>query len=84
MGILDGKLLVPCLVEFAAACGETLARAHARSGDAVAISSSPGSGPQFAAALCRFACLYAEQSGRDHAQLERAIAAGTVASASGW
>ncbi len=75
MGSLDGKLLASCLVEFAAACGETLARAQAHSRDAVAITVSPGSGPQFATARCGFACLYAEQNGRDRAQLERAIAA---------
>ena len=82
--ILDIKLLAPCLVEFAAACGETLARAHARSGDAVAISAYLGKGSQFATALCHFARVYADQNERDHAQLERAIAAGTVASAPGW
>jgi uncharacterized protein (DUF2252 family) len=82
--ILDIKLLAPCLVEFAAACGETLARAHARSGDAVAISAYLGKGSQFATALRDFARLYADQNERDHAQLERAIAAGTVASAPGW
>jgi hypothetical protein len=75
MGIVDIKLLAPCLVEFAAACGETLARAHASSGDAVAISSHLGSGSQFATALCDFALSNAEQNERDHAQLERAIAA---------
>jgi hypothetical protein len=48
MGILDGELLAPCLVEFAAACGDTLAWAHARSGNAVAISSYAGGVPQFA------------------------------------
>jgi len=82
--ILDIELLAPCLVEFAAACGETLARAHARSGDAVAISAYLGKGSQFATALRDFANLYADQNERDHAQLERAIAAGTVASAPGW
>jgi hypothetical protein len=37
----------------------------------VAISSYPGSGPQFATALCCFASLYAAQNEREHAQLER-------------
>jgi hypothetical protein len=41
----------------------------------VATSSYPGSGPQFATALCCFASLYAAQNERDRAQLERAIAA---------
>jgi uncharacterized protein (DUF2252 family) len=82
--VLDIELLAPVLVEFAAACGETLARAHARSGDAVAISAYLGKGSQFPTALLDFARLYADQNERDHAQLERAIAAGTVASAPGW
>jgi uncharacterized protein (DUF2252 family) len=82
--VLDIELIAPVLVEFAAACGETLARAHARTGDAVAISAYLGDGSKFATALCDFARLYADQNERDHAQLERAIAAGTVASAPGW
>lgn len=82
--LLDIKLLAPCLVQFAAACGETLARAHARSGDAVAISAYLVKGSQFATALRDFAQLYADQNERDHGQLERALAAGTVASAPCW
>jgi uncharacterized protein (DUF2252 family) len=72
------ELIAPRLVEFATACGETLARAHARSGDPVAIASYIGKGPKFAAALGRFARLYADQNERDHAQLVRAIADGSV------
>jgi hypothetical protein len=80
----DIELLGPVLVEFATACGETLARAHARSGDAVAISAYLGKGSRFITALRDFARLYADQNERDHAQLQRAIAAGTVESAPGW
>lgn len=80
----DIQLLAPVLVEFATACGETLARAHARSGDAVAISAYLGQGAQFVTALRDFARRYADQNERDHAQLQRAIAAGTVESAPGW
>ena len=82
--ILDIELLAPILVEFAAACGETLARAHARTGDAVAISAYLGKSSRFATALRDFARLYADQNERDHAQLKRAIAAGAVESAPGW
>jgi uncharacterized protein (DUF2252 family) len=74
------ELIAPRLVEFATACGETLARAHARSGDPVAIASYIGKGPKFAAELGRFARLYADQNERDHAQLVRAIADGSVES----
>ena len=74
------ELIAPRLVEFATACGETLARAHARSGDPVAIDGYIGKGPKFAAELGRFARQYADQNERDHAQLVRAIADGTVES----
>ena len=74
------ELIAPRLVEFATACGETLAKAHARTGDPVAIDGYIGKGPSFAAAIVRFARLYAEQNERDHAQLVRAITAGTVES----
>ncbi len=71
-------LIAPRLVEFATACGETLARAHARTGDPVAIDGYIGKGQKFTAAIGRFACRYAEQNQRDHAQLAAAIAAGAV------
>jgi uncharacterized protein (DUF2252 family) len=74
------ELIAPRLVEFATACGETLARAHARSGDPVAIRSYIGKGPKFAAELGRFARQYADQNERDHEQLVRAIADGSVES----
>ena len=74
------ELIAPRLVEFATACGETLARAHARTGDPAAIDAYIGKGPKFAAAIGRFAGLYADQNERDHAQLVGAIAAGAVES----
>jgi uncharacterized protein (DUF2252 family) len=76
-------LIGPRLTEFATACGETLARAHARTGDPVAIDGYIGKGPKFAAAIGQFARLYADQNERDHAQLVGAIAAGTVPSLPG-
>jgi uncharacterized protein (DUF2252 family) len=77
------ELIAPRLVEFATACGKTLARAHARTGDPVAIDGYIGTGPNFAAAIGRFARRYADQNERDHAQLVSAIAAGSVASVPG-
>ncbi len=74
------ELIGPRLAEFATACGETLARAHARTGDAVAIDSYIGKGTKFAGAIGEFARLYADQNDRDHAQLVRAIADGRVES----
>jgi uncharacterized protein (DUF2252 family) len=75
------ELIAPRLAEFATACGGTLARAHARTGDPVAIDSYIGKGAKFTAEISRFADRYADQNERDHAQLVGAIAAGTVQSA---
>jgi hypothetical protein len=72
------ELIAPRLTAFATACGEALARAHARTGDPVAISGYIGKGPGFTTAIARFAQLYADQNERDHAQLARAMAAGAV------
>jgi uncharacterized protein (DUF2252 family) len=77
------ELIAPRLAEFATACGGTLARAHARSGDPMAIASYIGKGPRFTQAMSEFARRYAEQNERDHAQLVQAIAAGTVSSQPG-
>jgi uncharacterized protein (DUF2252 family) len=76
-------LIAPRLVEFATACGQTLARAHARTGDPVTINGYMGTGPKFTAAIVRFAELYADQNDRDHAQLVRGIARGAVKSTPG-
>jgi uncharacterized protein (DUF2252 family) len=78
--IPDLELLTPRLAEFATACGETLARAHARSGDPVAIDAYMGKGAKFTTAISRFARCYADQNERDHAQLARAAASGDIES----
>ena len=78
--IPNTELIAPRLAEFATACGGALARAHARTGDPVAIDGYIGKGPKFTAAIGRFARLYADQNERDHAQLLSAIATGTVES----
>jgi uncharacterized protein (DUF2252 family) len=77
------ELIAPRLAEFATACGEALARAHARTGDPVAIDAYIGKGRKFTAAISQFARLYADQNERDHAQLVSAIAAGAVESLPG-
>lgn len=63
---------------YAQMCGWSLARAHARSGDAVAISSYIGSGRLFVDALADFARAYADQNEADYDALVDAIKAGTV------
>jgi hypothetical protein len=60
-------------------CGWTLARAHARSGDRVAIAAYLGSGKAFDRALGAFAETYADQNERDHAALQEAVRAGRLA-----
>src|SRR5215472_13158091 len=76
-------LIAPRLVEFATACGGALARAHARTGDPVAIDGFIGRGPKFTAATGQFARQYADQNQRDYAQLVSGIAAGAVESLPG-
>jgi hypothetical protein len=50
-------------------CGWTLARAHARSGDPVALAAYLGRGPSFDLAVREFAESYADQNERDHQSL---------------
>ncbi len=76
-------LIAPRLAEFATACGDALARAHARTGDPAAIAAYLGKGPKFTAAIGQFARQYADQNERDHAQLVRAIDAGAIESQPG-
>ena len=63
---------------YAQLCGWTLARAHARSGDRIAIGSYIGASDVFAQALARFATAYADQNDTDHEALVKAIADGSV------
>ncbi|MEU4874141.1 DUF2252 domain-containing protein [Streptomyces sp. NPDC021608] len=63
---------------FAWLCGATLARAHARSGDRIAIASYLGGGDVFDRALATFAELYADQNEKDHQALLDAVEAGRV------
>jgi uncharacterized protein (DUF2252 family) len=72
------ELIAPRLAEFATACGESLARAHAKGGDAVAIDAYLGTGEGFTDAMVAFAGRYADQNARDHARLVEAIARGEV------
>ena len=59
-------------------CGATLARAHARSGDRIAIAAYLGSGTAFDRAILRFSEAYAEQNERDYAALVEAVGSGRV------
>ena len=60
------------LVEYGRLCGWVLARAHARTGDGVAISGYLGSGDRFDGAVADFAEAYADQSQADYAEYLKA------------
>ena len=60
-------------------CGWTLARAHARSGDRIAIAAYLGRGDRFDCALAHFAEAYADQNERDYAALAEAVEGGRIA-----
>ena len=64
-------------------CGWTLARAHARSGDRVAIASYLGASSAFDHAISRFADAYAEQNDLDHRSLTEAIHSGAMTAETG-
>jgi uncharacterized protein (DUF2252 family) len=61
---------------YAQVCGWTLARAHARSGDRIAIASYLGSGDVFDRAMIEFADAYADQNERDYGAVKAAVEAG--------
>jgi hypothetical protein len=63
-------------------CAWTLARAHARSGDPIAVEAYLGQADRFDEAIVAFAEQYAMQTARDHDALCRAIASGQVAASS--
>ncbi|MEU7060580.1 DUF2252 domain-containing protein [Streptomyces sp. NPDC046197] len=63
---------------YAGLCGTALARAHARSGDRIAIASYLGGADTFERAVADFALVYADQTAADHAALGAAVAAGVV------
>jgi uncharacterized protein (DUF2252 family) len=60
-------------------CGWTLARAHARSGDPIAIGAYLGSGDAFDRAIAEFSELYADQAEKDYGALADAVKAGRLA-----
>ena len=68
---------------YARLCGRTLARAHARSGDRIAIGSYLGSGTVFDDSIAEFAEVYADQNERDYEAVSAAAEAGRVPVATG-
>ena len=76
---VDIETMVPAgLRMYGALCGWTLARAHARSGDRIAIAAYLGGSDVFDRAITQFAAVYADQNERDHQSLLDAVATGRV------
>jgi uncharacterized protein (DUF2252 family) len=63
---------------YAEMCGATLARAHARSGDSIAIASYMGAGDIFDRAIADFADAYADQNQRDFDEMAAAVKSGAI------
>ena len=76
---VDIETMVPGgLRLYGALCGWTLARAHARSGDRIAIAAYLGGSDVFDRAVTQFAAAYADQNERDHQSLLDAVASGRI------
>ncbi|HEY9440906.1 MAG TPA: DUF2252 family protein, partial [Streptomyces sp.] len=79
-GIAEPQIMAPKgMSAFGEFCGSTLARAHARSGDRIAIAAYLGGGDAFDRALTVFAERYAEQNERDYQALTDAVHTGRIA-----
>ncbi|MDX6617000.1 MAG: hypothetical protein QOD60_2091 [Solirubrobacterales bacterium] len=76
---IDVETLLPQgFAEYGQACGWTLARAHARSGDRIAIAGYLGNGDSFDEAIADFSAAYADQNQRDYAALADAADGGRI------
>jgi uncharacterized protein (DUF2252 family) len=71
------------LAAYGRLCGWTLARAHARSGDRIAIASYLGKGPAFDRAIVEFSRAYAEQNESDYRALAKAVKSGRITAETG-
>jgi uncharacterized protein (DUF2252 family) len=69
--------------KYGALCAWTLARAHARSGDPIAIAAYLGKGAAFDRAIVEFSRAYAEQNERDYKALQAAVETGKVTAETG-
>ena len=71
------------MAQYGRLCGWTLARAHARSGDRIAISAYLGKSPVFDRAILQFSHAYAEQNELDYEALAAAVDAGKITAEKG-
>ena len=77
------KMDADALTAYGRLCAATLARAHARSGDRIAIGAYLGTGAAFDRAILAFSRTYADQNARDHAALVAAVASGRITAETG-
>jgi hypothetical protein len=78
-GSAEVESMVPAgLRAYGEVCGWTLARAHARSGDRIALAAYLGASPSFDEAVREFADAYADQNERDHESLLDGIRSGRI------
>jgi uncharacterized protein (DUF2252 family) len=81
---LPPEQMVPAgMTAYGQLCGWTLARAHARAGDRIALAAYLGRKDTFEEAIADFAVAYADQNEKDHARLLAAIADGRVEARTG-
>jgi uncharacterized protein (DUF2252 family) len=83
-GSAETEQMVPTgMAAYGRLCGWTLARAHARSGDGIAIASYLGNGDRFDRAIVEFSRAYAEQNERDYKLLQDAVKSGRITAETG-
>ncbi len=83
-GSAEIEQMIPTgLAMYGRLCGWTLARAHARSGDRIAIATYLGGGSSFDRAILEFSSAYAEQNERDYQALSAAVSSGKIKAQTG-
>jgi uncharacterized protein (DUF2252 family) len=83
-GSADVERMIPAtMAAYGGLCAWTLARAHARSGDRIAIASYLGTNDAFDQAIVRFAEAYADQNQHDYEALQSAVSTGRVTAQTG-
>jgi uncharacterized protein (DUF2252 family) len=77
------RISMPGAEQYARFCGATLARAHARWGDRIAIASYLGQGDMFDRAVAEFSATYADQNERDYQAFTAAVSSGRLIAQTG-
>ena len=77
------SMRAPRAIRYAFLCGATLARAHARWGDRIAIAAYLGKGDAFERSMALFAAAYAEKNERDYQALVDAVGTGRIVAETG-